>query len=65
MATILSLGRSRRRDAPSSSRLRRLDELGPVLLLAAVLAVLVAAAYESRAPRSEAVSGSMAHLVAE
>ena len=49
MATIVSFHLPARRCAPGSDWIRRLDALGPVLLLAAVLAVLAAAGYESRA----------------
>ena len=48
MATLVSFHRPARRCEPGSDWVRRLDALGPVLLLAAVLAVLVAAAHESR-----------------
>ena len=49
MATIVSSRQPARHCAPGSAFIRRLDALGPVLLLAAVLAVLAAAGYESRA----------------
>ena len=56
MATIVTL-HAPRRSPRAAAFLRWLDELGPVLLLAAVLAVVMAAAYVSRpgaagAPRS-------------
>ena len=48
MATLVSFHRPARRCEPGSDWVRRLDALGPVLLLAAVLAVLAAAGYGSR-----------------
>ena len=48
MATIVLSRATVRRPAPPASRGRWLDRLGPVLLLAAVLAVLGAAAHEAR-----------------
>ncbi|HXS53640.1 MAG TPA: hypothetical protein VN782_13995 [Usitatibacter sp.] len=48
MATIVSIQPSARRRVPGCAWLRRLDELGPVLLLAAVLAVVAVAAHEWR-----------------
>ena len=63
MVTIVSAGRPSRRPAPPSSFIRRLDELGPVLVLAAVLAILVAAAVESRPTQPGAAP--VARLMAE
>jgi len=54
MATIVSSHSPARRRPPGSDLIRRLDALGPVALLAAVLAVLVAAGYESRAGAASA-----------
>lgn len=48
MATIVSIQPSARRRVPGSALLRRIDELGPVVLLAGVLAVLAAAAHEGQ-----------------
>lgn len=47
MATIVLSRTTARRPAPPASRGRWLDRLGPVLLLAAVLAILGAAAHEA------------------
>ncbi len=63
MVTIVSPAAAARRPAPASSFIRRLDELGPVVLLAAVLAVLAAAAYEARSTHAEGIS--VARMMAE
>ncbi|HSN21723.1 MAG TPA: hypothetical protein VLS49_13660 [Usitatibacter sp.] len=50
MATILSFQPFFRNRAPGSTRLAQwLDELAPVLLLAAVVAILAVAAHEAHA----------------
>jgi len=64
MATIVSFHMPARRCAPGSDWIHRLDALGPVLLLAAVLAVLAAAGYEARAGAAAAPL-SLAQLRAE
>ncbi len=63
MATIVSATTCRRRPAPPSSFARWLDQLGPVLLLAAVLAVLAAAAYQARA--TDTAPLAVARMMAE
>jgi hypothetical protein len=63
MATILSSRPVSRRPVPGSTRLARwLDELAPLLLLAAVLAVVAVAARDAHAAGPQPV---IAHAAAE